>query len=480
VPGGLAQPGADAEGIEPDGWMAQTAHVRLRGGPPAELVIRGETPVTGQRVVVAVNGTAVATEDLAPGAVDLRILVPRSAGGRGVDLRFARVTKLKPPDTRSAAARLSSIRIAALRTAPRSVALPGALASRKVRADGVFADGWVGRRSTFALAGGGAAALVLRGSVPPPPGGSSQRLRVAVDGSVVVDQPVTPGPLAVRVPVEPSPSIRLVSLVWASAAPASTADPREVAARLTSIGVVRSGAVAVLHVPGGLSGRVAYSGIYADGWAQRDVRVLLAGGGTAVLTLDCETILKQQRLDVLVDGTHVVSTDLARGTDSVQVPVAPSAGPRLVELRFGAAEPISANDPRVAAALLHSIGVSAPGPAPASVPIPSSLGSGLTYSGIYRDGWAQQDVRVVLAGGNAAALTVKAQTIAKNQRMTVVVDGATLGTAKLRPGDTVVHVQVPATSMPARLLELRFARAVRISPQDGRHAATLLQSIAIG
>jgi hypothetical protein len=152
-----------------------------------------------------------------------------------------------------------------------------------------------------------------------------------------------------------------------------------------------------------------------------------------------------------------------------------------VELRFARAAPISQDDPRVASVLLRRVAVeSVSRTAPSIIQFPADLKRpALAYSGVYEDGWAQNDIRVLLAGGPPTTLTVAGQTIVKGQRVTAFVDGRRLGGAKMPAGDDIVRVHLASSKGP-RLLELRFARTAPIAANDPRPAATLLRKISLG
>lgn len=481
IPGGLGQRGLAPSGIDPDGWVTDDVGVRLAGGAAAVLAVHGQVPITDQQVTVLVGGRQASAQALPAGPISLHVLLPASRGPRDVELRFARTVKLKAPDTRVRAAQITSIGIRPVKAAPTQVVLPDDLSKPNVIADGVASDGWVGKNASVALSGGAAAALVVRAQVPPLPNGASQRLTVAVNRSTIVNQTVQPGSLTLRLPIGPSRGVRSVGLAWSGAAPLSKADPRHLSARLLSVGLTRLEGARTLKLPAALSRPgVVYSGIYADGWAQRDVSVVLAGGPTAVLRVTLLTQHPRQQVSVLVDGDPLVTTAVAPGEDTVEAPLVANTAPRLIELRFAHAQPIAANDKRPAAALLRTIGLRAlTSAAPGSIDLPAGLASrDLAYSGIYRDGWAERDVRVVIAGGKATSLAVAAQTAAKAQRMTVLVDGRRLGSARLRRGRDLVRVGLRASTGP-RLVELRFARVARIAANDKRLASTLLQRISL-
>jgi hypothetical protein len=110
--------------------------------------------------------------------------------------------------------------------------------------------------------------------------------------------------------------------------------------------------VADLAKPG-----LVYSGIYKDGWFQKDARLRLAGGPAAVLTLRADVTTKSaQHLDIFVNGAHVLS-GATTGRLDLTATLPASNGPRMIELRWSTATPIGPKDPRSASALLTLIAV---------------------------------------------------------------------------------------------------------------------------
>lgn len=466
VPAGLDRPGVAAEGIGKDGSVAGRGTLSLRGGPL--LRVRGTVEAAGS-LTVTIDRVDVTEQPLAPGPLDLSVLLPPSSTNRRIELRLGD----------GGNARLTSIALGRVVDAPAAIRVPRDLASAGVIASGVDADGWTTSRATFALAGGPAGALVVRGQVPPLPNGGTQRLAIRADGVTVADEEVAAGAFALRAPIERSDAARSIELRWSETVRLSAQDPRRRAALLTTVAIADVRGVARLQLPSGL-GRAVTSGIYADGWAKRDVRVVLAGGPTAVLRVGLTVPFAGQHVSVTVGGDRVAETTLAAGANSLAVPVGPTEASRLVELHFQRVRPIATNDPRPAAALLQSLSVQSPGTVPAAITIPDDLDvAALAAHGVYADGWAQREVRFLLAGGRATTMTVRAQTILSRQRMTVFVNGRRLGAVKLPAGSDLVNVGVTRSAGP-RLVVLRFARAEPISANDPRVATTRLRGVSLG
>jgi CHRD domain len=111
--------------------------------------------------------------------------------------------------------------------------------------------------------------------------------------------------------------------------------------------------------------------------------------------------------------------------------------------------------------------------------LPEDLGiPGLEYSGIFADGWLEQNARVVLSGGPASDLTVRAEALPPEpggrQRLRVLVDGRVVASRSV--GSGLVDIRVPVAAAESdRQVELRWATTTAISARDPRRAAALLK-----
>lgn len=112
--------------------------------------------------------------------------------------------------------------------------------------------------------------------------------------------------------------------------------------------------------------------------------------------------------------------------------------------------------------------------------IPADLANpNLEYSGIYEDGWVAQNSYVVLAGGTATSLTVRADVLpCPGQHLDVLVNGARIGSKKVGPGSLVLRMDVPASSS-RRRIDLRWAGTCQLQPPDRRRAAAHLTFIGL-
>jgi len=237
---------------------------------------------------------------------------------------------------------------------------------------------------------------------------------------------------------------------------------------------------AIRSIPAGLADPgLEYSGIYEDGWVGQTSYARLAGGPAGHLVIRALVLPRPtgQRLRVLVNGRTLKSLNVKPGSMDLDVALPAAAGPRTVELRWAGVTRLAAADRRSAAANLTFLGVVEPPLAVRSVPA-DLANPGLVYSGIFRDGWLGKDAHIVLGGGGAGTLTLRAMVLAGRQQLELIVNGRTVAVRAVKAGELELHVSIPASAS-SRTVELRWATAPQIASNDPRHAAALLQSIAI-
>jgi hypothetical protein len=347
--------------------------------------------------------------------------------------------------------------------------------------DGIYDDGWVTQSARVIVPGGDAADLVLRALVLPC---DDQHLEIRVDGEVVASRVVAAGSLDLRVPVAASPAERHVELHWAQTTALNESDPREAAALLQFLNVTTQHAPAALRIPAGLSHPGAqYTGLSADGWAEQEARILLAGGpdGTLVVRGQVPDDLQSQHLMIEVEGERVVDEDAAPGPFEFRAPVRFSDVERLVELRWTGAGAVSSSDARRAAALLTFVGVTSGSPPRAIAQFPDDLADpNVVQTGIHPDGWVERQAALELAGGDAAELVIRADIPPDllPQRVEVSVGGAQAGTGAASDEMLDVRVALPATEGDRRI-ELRWERDRPVSDSDRRRAAARLRFIGL-
>jgi hypothetical protein len=356
IPGGLSHPAAQHTGIHADGWAEPEARILLAAGPAGALLVRGVVPddLRDQRLVVAVDGETLIDTAAAPGPFDFRAELRSSESERLVELRWAVAGAVSPRDARRAAALLTFVGVTS-QSPPRAIAhFPADLADPSIVQSGIHPDGWVARRAAIDLAGGDAAELVIRAEIPAE--ALPQRLEVSVGDALVGTVEASAAALDVRLALPATEDDRRVELSWHAACPVSDSDPRLAAARLRFVGLA-SGAPpnALGRFPADLlDPNLVHSGIYADGWLERESQAVLAGGPAARLVLRARVPphIRAQAVDVLVDGEWVASETAVGDSVELWIDVPPSDAARPIELRWATAAPVADDDPRLAAALL--------------------------------------------------------------------------------------------------------------------------------
>lgn len=222
-----------------------------------------------------------------------------------------------------------------------------------------------------------------------------------------------------------------------------------------------------------------YSGIFEDGWVGQTSYARLSGGPAGRLVIRALVVPRRegQRLRVLVNGRTVESRSVKAGLLDLSIPLPAASDRRTIELRWAGATRLSALDPRRAAAHLTFLGVAEPPLALRTFPA-GLADPGLVHSGIFQDGWLRKDARVVLAGGVASRLSLRAHVATAGQQLELRVNGHTVASRAVKPGELEIQTSIPASAS-SRTVELRWTKTARIAPNDRRHAAALLQSIAI-
>lgn len=111
---------------------------------------------------------------------------------------------------------------------------------------------------------------------------------------------------------------------------------------------------------------------------------------------------------------------------------------------------------------------------------PADLKPGLSYSGIYGDGWVDRQASVVLAAGAAAEFVLLAEVppAPGGQWLQLLVDGRQLAERAVSPGQLELRVPLPATKWP-RLVELRWASAPALPEPDGRSVSALVKFLGM-
>jgi len=147
-------------------------------------------------------------------------------------------------------------------------------------------------------------------------------------------------------------------------------DPRAIVGFVRNLSLVSPEQLAALAAPPAAVDRfpaglfapgLLYSGFYEDGWVGEVVRLRLALPGesrrlrVSGLMPGFREQLRSIGIEIVVDGESVLRRRLDPGDFTLAPEIQPAAGPRMVELRFDAADRLSPSDPRIASVLLRSI-----------------------------------------------------------------------------------------------------------------------------
>ncbi len=216
------------------------------------------------------------------------------------------------------------------------------------------------------------------------------------------------------------------------------------------------------HFPADLGNPgLEYSGIYEDGWVGQDSYAVLAGGGARRLVIRAQVLPRaNQHLTVLVNGAVVRSSAIAPGEQSLAIDVKPSNGNRRVELRWAETVHLRNPDNRPASARLGYLGF--PPPPSSLIRLPQDLAKpGLSARGVYKDGWLQKAAQLVLAGGPAGRLSLRAMVTPAtlDQHLELLLNGKTIASRSVGPGS------LTSTSRSALRLSHATSRCAGESPR---------------
>ncbi|QJW95076.1 hypothetical protein [Frigoriglobus tundricola] len=357
-----------------------------------------KTDPTGRRVapVEVVGDRRAAVGAVGSGAARLVSppLAPQSLGGGHflvLDLgpatpnpnRLVGVEKLwaadLPRDRRVLAAHVRDVSVlseeeyAAFRPPQQVSKFPQDLLHPHLEYSGLFEEGWVGQefkvRLTQPQAGQEA---VIRGSIPrigPDGAGFRTELTVLLDGTPVQTSPLGTGDFEVRVPGGAATGPRWIECRFSRAQILPAPDGRRAVALIGSIGfepfdASRSRPPEVLSAfPADLSRpKLDASGIDLDGWVGTAGRARLwfAGPGRDIVVRGNVPLISgsfRTDITVVLDGAEVGQRVLTPGDFEVRVPVGTGpVGPRWVECRFSAVQPLPSPDTRATAAHLTCFG----------------------------------------------------------------------------------------------------------------------------
>jgi hypothetical protein len=244
---------------------------------------------------------------------------------------------------------------------------------------------------------------------------------------------------------------------------------------------------------------LSFSGIYNDGWVTEVARIQL-GSEKKVgrLRLKGEVpgfnrLRAGATIGVVVDGQEVARRQFQPGDFELEATIPESEGPRWIELRSDTTDRLSAADPRVASIRLISLELLEGSAEQARDLLPPQaiksfpadlLNPGLSFSGIYNDGWAAEIARIRLGSEKKAGrIRLKGVVPGFNRlrggaTIAVLVDGQEVARRQFQPGDFELEAAIPETEGP-RWIELRSDTSATLSAADPRVASILLKSIEL-
>jgi hypothetical protein len=240
-PSDLANKNLEYSGIYEDGWVGDEGFIVLSSEKPGKAVFRGLFPkglgLDSVDLVLTVEGGGSIRKHLEPGPFEIEI--PAGAGRSRIGFHFSAIGRLPAGDSRPAVALLSSVSIEAgdakSSEPSTSVNLPKVIQRVGVRADGVFLDGWLARKSFVVVNSVQAGKAVLRGMVPGNIGLEDQKIEITNDAGDIVRMTLGAGPFDIEVPVKAGRSKLAIDFSRAVDLPN---DGRNVAALLQSMAVM--------------------------------------------------------------------------------------------------------------------------------------------------------------------------------------------------------------------------------------------------
>jgi len=284
-------------------------------------------------------------------------------------------------------------------------------------------------------------------------------------------------------------------------------DPRRIVGFARNISLVTEEQVRAMMSPQAierfpedlLNPGLLFSGIYEDGWVADAARIQL-GSETQAKSIRIKGELpgigrlrEGARIAIFVDEKEVAQRRLIPGDFELQAGIPAAAGRRWVELRADKTDRLSSDDPRVVSIRLTSIELTGDPPeGPGAIVPPQSIKSfpadllkhGLSFSGVYNDGWIAEVARIQLGSETQAkSIRITGQLPAigrlrEGARIAVFVDGREVARQRLAPGDFELQVGIPAAAGP-RWVELRVDTTDRLSAEDSRMASLRLTSIGL-
>ena len=377
---------------------------------------------------------------------------------------------------------------------------------------GVSEDGWIAEVARIRLGSERKIGSIrIKGQVP-----SFNRLRagatidVVVDGQEVARRQLGPGEFELEAAISAVAGARWIELRSDTTDRLSAADPRVASIRLTTLELVADSPEeqarvlppqAIKSFPADLlKPGLSSSGIYNDGWVTEAARIQL-GSEKKVGRLRVKgevpgfnRLRAGTTIGVVVDGQEVARRQFGPGEFELEAAIPAVAGPRWIELQSDTTDRLSAADPRVASIRLTTLELVADSPEEQARALRSPqaiknfpadlLQPGLSFSGIYEDGWAAEVARIRLGSEKKVGrLRIKGVVPGFNRlragaTIAVVVDDREVARLQFGPGEFELEAAIPAVAG-ARWIELRSDKSDQLSAADPRVASIMLKSIEL-
>jgi hypothetical protein len=242
----LANKFLDFSGIYEDGWIAESAVMRLAGSmQPVQFVIAGMMPWNPKtsgvsQLVVRVDGLEKARYFLVQGQFFIPMNLEPSEKPIRVEIHADGVMPLGSGDPRHVSVRLMRVGWDNIERAFPSEFTPAPETAAMVDAVGFWVDGWSARHSELTLASGSDGIVTLRGIIPNLGSLFSTKLTVTVNGTQVGTTDITTGGVTVRFPVPASARPRRIVLDFADGQSLLKPDDRIVSMLVHAISLSRN------------------------------------------------------------------------------------------------------------------------------------------------------------------------------------------------------------------------------------------------
>jgi hypothetical protein len=395
---------------------------------------------------------------------------------------------------------------------PESIAgFPAGLFDPGLLFSGLYEDGWIADVARVRLGSQRKVASIrVKGQVP-----GFNRLRagvtigVVVDGKEVARRQLRAGDFELQAAIPATAGPRWIELRADTTDRLSAADQRVASIRLISLELVEDSPKKARDLPPPqviktfpadlLKPGLSFSGIYDDGWIA-DVGRIRLGSETKVGSIRIKgevpgfnRLRMGATIAVVVDDHEVARRQFGPGEFELEAAIPAIAGPRSIELRSDTTDRLSAADPRVVSIRLITLELAEDSPKKARDLAPPQaiksfpadlLKPGLSFSGIYDDGWIADVARIRLGPQKKAGrirLTGEVpgfNRLREGATIEIVVDGQEVARRLLRPGEFEIEAAIPNIEGP-RWIEIRSDVSDRLSAADQRVASILLKSVEL-